>query len=483
MAVINNRFKMMFASMVLVAAGFFWLNRPVAAQLDSSVKSPVIRSQVNTSALTYTTWLPLMANHDTSGPYGPWAVQMYDRLDASAGYDYAVAAGVRWMRLRVSWFDIEPTNTLPEFYQWETLDTNISNAVTAGVNLVVTLEGNPTWASAKPHGPVNNLADFQEFVGAMAARYPQVQYWEIYNEPDNIYNFGGQGAVYAAHLMAAYSAIKSANPQAQVVMGGIALDWFTDEGGSFDRNFLNDMLTACTGTCFDIGNFHYYPVYRANWEKYGRDIIGKAMGFRQMLAAHGYSRPVMSTETSWVVSPRPPTDWGGEAVQARYVPKTMIRSIAANLLMTSWYAMTDTDPDQPGLLDSAGNANQPRPSYYALVRLNEQLHAARYDRPLTFAETRSSYLEGYVFTDKVGTSSSERVDVIWYDCPGLVVGVGTLPTDCTSSASYFVNDTKIGVTDHLTGSLQILTDASDGVINGKIKLTVNRDPIYIRYNP
>jgi hypothetical protein len=113
MAAINNRSRMMFAGLMLVAAGFFWLTRPVTAQLDSSVTSPVIRSQVNTSALTYTTWLPLMAYNDTSTLYGPWAVQMYDRLDASAGYDYAVAAGVRWMRLRVSWFSIEPTNTLP----------------------------------------------------------------------------------------------------------------------------------------------------------------------------------------------------------------------------------------------------------------------------------------------------------------------------------------------------------------------------------
>jgi hypothetical protein len=46
-----------------------------------------------------------------------------------------------------------------------------------------------------------------------------------------------------------------------------------------------------------------------------------------------------------------------------------------------------------------------------------------------------------------------------------------------------VNDAKIGVTDHLTGSLQILTDASDGVIDGKIKLMVDRNPIYIHYNP
>jgi hypothetical protein len=469
----------------LLLAGLVFLVQPVSTQARPHDVSPDPVAPLSATA-AYTTWLPLVRRAH-SDVYGYWAVQMYDNLDASQGFDYAVAAGVRWMRLRVSWFNIEPFNTVPAYYQWTALDQSIINATDAAINLIVTLEGNPAWAAASPHGPVNNLAEYQQFVGALVARYPSVRYWEIYNEPDNILNFGKAspsdtkgGALYAAHLTAAYSAVKAANPQAQVVMGGLAMDWF--EGGQFDANFLDDILTACTGACFDIGNFHYYPVYRANWETHGRDVIGKAAAFRQKLAAKGYTRPIMCTETSWIYLEDPDdSNWGGAAVQARYVPKSMVRGLAANLITLNWYAMIDADPDLPGLL--GGPPWQLRPAYTALVRLNQQLRAARFERALNPVELASTNLEGYVFTDNPGTASAQRIDVVWYDCPGLVVGIGVLPTDCENSAGYAVPASRITVYDHLDGSPSVFTDAGDGKTDGTVTLSVNRNPMYIHYTP
>ena len=189
----------------------------------------------------------------------------------------------------------------------------------------------------------------------------------------------------------------------------------------------------------------------------------------------------MATETSWVYFTRPPTDWGGSDVQARYVPKTMVRGLAANLITLSWYAMIDADPDLPGLLGA--NPRQPRPAYAALVRLDEQLRAARYERALIQSELASTNLEGYVFTDQPGTTSAQRIDVVWYDCPSLVVGIGVLPTDCANSAGYAVFAAKVAVYDHLNGSPMIYTDAADRIVDGKITLSVNRNPVYIHYNP
>jgi hypothetical protein len=418
--------------------------------------------------------------------YSTWAVQFYDQLATYNGFEYATAAGVRWIRLRVSWFNIEPANTTPANYNWSLLDQSIAAAKGAKINLVVTLEGNPSWAAPTHGGPVNNLAEFAQFAGALAARYPDVQYWEIYNEPDNVLNFGNQPAVYAAHLNAAYPAIKAANPGAKVVMGGVAMDWFTDQGGNFPRNFVNDMLTACSQPCFDVGNFHYYPVYRAKWESYGRDIIGKANAFRQILSAKGFSRPVMNTETGWVYSTIPTTDWGGEAVQGRYVPKTFVRGMAAGLITTNWYAMIDADDSLPGLLGGRSPSFQVREAYTATLKFSQQLGAAKYERALTQAETGSPNLEGYVFTNYGGANGAERVDIMWYDCPGLIVDTFTdpnLPVDCLNSAAYTVSAGSLGVADHLGGAMQILTDSSDGQSDGKVTLWINRNPIYIHYNP
>jgi hypothetical protein len=483
----NDRLRSLFklvwlsaAASVMLALGVSQPGALAARTLESG--RPVVAADVvhGTVVLTYTSYLPYLASNDASNMYGPWAVQLYDRLDVGTGFDAAIAAGVHWMRLRVSWFDIEPFNTTPANYQWATLDSSIQAAQRAGITLIVTVEGNPSWAAATLQGPVNNLNDFKEFVGALAQRYSYVSYWEIYNEPDNINNFGGKGAVYAAQLNAAYTAIKAANPQAQIVMGGIALDWFEDEGGAFDRNFLNDMLAACAQPCFDIANFHYYPVFRANWEVYGRDIIGKANGFRQLLAARGYSRPMVSTETGWGST----SVWGGQDAQGRYVPKTLVRSMAAGLLTASWYAMLDADSNLPGLLGGDYPNFQERPAYHAMQVMYQELHAARYQRALNSAETAGvPNLEGYVFTNYAGAHGTERVDVVWYDCPGLIVGTGKLPVDCLNAAPYTVSAAQIGVVNHATGITQIYTDAGDGTTDGKVTLTVNRAPIYIHYQP
>jgi hypothetical protein len=468
--------------LVVVLLGMLPASSSVAQGISSLQPAVSVPHQLAATD-AYTVFLPSVISLDRRALYSTWSVQFYDQIAMSNGLDYAAAAGIRWIRLRVSWFNIEPTDTVPANYNWSALDQSIAAASAAKINLVVTLEGNPSWAASRQQGPVNNLNDFKQFAGALAARYPTVQYWEIYNEPDNKYNFGNQPAAYAAHLNAAYTAIKAANSNAKIVMGGVAMDWFTDQGGGFVRNFVNDMLTACTQPCFDVGNFHYYPVYRGKWESYGRDIIGKANALRQMLSAKGYSRPVMNTETGWPYSTIPGTDWGGEAIQGRYVPKAMVRGIAANLITTNWYAMIDADDSLPGLLGGTSLPLQVREAYTATLKLSQQLGAAKYERALTKTETGSANLEGYVFTNYEGAHGTERVDIIWYDCPGLIVDTPKLPIDCTNSAVYAVPTASIGVADHLGGAVQILTDSSDGVLDGKVSLVINRNPVYIHYNP
>ena len=121
------------------------------------------------------------------------------------------------------------------------------------------------------------------------------------------------------------------------------------------------------------------------------------------------------------------------------------------------------------------------------MKFSQQLGAAKYERPLDQAETGSptpaGSLEGYVFTNYAGAHGAERVDIIWYDCRSMIVDTPDLPFDCLNSAAYTVSATRIGVTDHLGGAMQILTDGSDGQFDGKVSVLINRNPIYIHYNP
>ena len=418
--------------------------------------------------LTYQSFLPVVLNNHPVG--SAFGVQFYGGLNASTGFTYAAESKAGWVRFQVLWSTIESTNTSPENYHWTNLDVSAQNVQAAGINAIFTIEGNPAWAAATPGGPVYNNADFQEFVGAVVARYPFISHWEIYNEPDRIERFGNQGKTYAELLDSIYPVIKAANPAAQVVMGGLALDWFIEQGGPFNRNFLRDVLMNCSGTCFDIANFHYYPAFRSQWEAYGRDIIGKANFVRQILNTFHFSRPIFATEMGWPAG----TSWGSPDLSARYVPKGYIRGLAAGLPATVWFSMLDADYSSPGLLDSSTVPGSfiPRPAYTAFKALTTLAAGAKYVGTIPV----SSPLEGYQFLIR-----GKRLDVYWYDCPSMSSALG-LPQDCANTAPLAIVAARIAKYD-LYGNKLIVNDVDDGVLDGRITFSVGTSPIYVSYSP
>ena len=425
----------------------------------------------------FTVCLPVvMRDYDPVPPL--FSVLMYGSIDASTGFTRVVEAGARWIRFPVEWAGVEPVKGS---YNWDSLDASIQTMVVSDVHPIATILSNPDWAAARPNGPVTNTADLQEFVGAAVARYPQVTYWEFYNEPDGKKSFGLNGAGYAAVLQAIYPAVKSANPDAKVVLGGLALDWFMQDGGGgpFDKDFLPTVLSHCASPCFDVANFHYYPAFRPVWEPYGHDIIGKATYVRQVLTAYGYNRPVINTEVGWPSA----STWGSPELEARYVPKAYVRGFAAGLPVVSWYALVDTDSSNPGLL---GPGLTPRSAFTAYKTLTFLLVGARYVRAIPPSETGSARIEGYEFSVP-GLGGRKRVDAYWYDCPSMSdssLYVNGLPVDCSTTAPLTVNAAQIAQIDKL-GAKVILNDGNDGWLDGWVNIPggVGSSPIYIDYAP
>ena len=143
----------------------------------------------------YTIHLPLI-NQWMNTHVLPAGIQFYGTLNAGNGLDHAADAGARWIRVPLSWASIEPANTTPASYDWSSLDLSVTNATDRGIELILTIAGQPSWAAAYAMGPVTDIADLIEFVGALVERYdgdgvddapgsPRVRYFELYNEPDN----------------------------------------------------------------------------------------------------------------------------------------------------------------------------------------------------------------------------------------------------------------------------------------------------------
>jgi hypothetical protein len=89
-----------------------------------------------------------------------------------------------------------------------------------------------------------------------------VRYWEVWNEPDFRSFWSGSVEEYYRLLEVAYQSIKTADPGATVILGGLAFydqrAWFPEllrqTGGQPDRAY------------FDVFSFHHYlSIYRSEW--------------------------------------------------------------------------------------------------------------------------------------------------------------------------------------------------------------------------
>jgi hypothetical protein len=260
-------------------------------------------------------------------------------------------------------------------------------------------------------------------LGALVKRYSQppfnIKYWELGNEPDvqpslvptdSVFGCWGEpeddyygGEYYAAMLQRAYPAIKTADPQAQVLVGGLLLDCDpTDPPAGKDckpAKFLEGILRAGGGNYFDIVSFHGYPQYDGSssnfgslyydehfpsWEARGGVVLGKVDFIREVLARYGHNKPVMHTEGSLICSESNPNcnppGAGFYESQADYVVWLFVRNWAAGLKGTIWYQFTGPGWRYGALLD--GN-QLPKPAYYALDFLTQELDAATYIKEIT----------------------------------------------------------------------------------------------------
>ncbi len=437
--------------------------------------------------LTYTIFLPLVAREYEPPIPTVFGIQTYGGLHLpSSGLTLAQQARAYWIRTDISWAKVEPSDRQPEDYNFAFYDASFLSATRAGFQLIVTIGGNPPWAATYANGPIDkvDIGEFIEFVGTVVERYdgdgwedapgsPVVEYWEFYNEPDNGSRLAAErggaywghfGADYARMLCMVYPVIKAANPKAQVVLGGLAYDWFEDQSGPFVREFLDDVLTTGGGNCFDVMNFHYYPAFESVWSPYGRGLSGKANYLRSKLAQYGFAdKPMICTEAGWFSGNHPNIPSTPE-IQSRYVVKLFAQSIASGLKSSIWFSWIDPGPfyGDFGLLTQD---LQPKPAFYVYRNAAKMLGRASFQRPLSSDELNSPALEGYLLI----APSGQSLYTLWSNDE--ISRTVTLPIP------------KGRVIDMYGNMTSIIHDGDDGQIDRRILVPVGPNPIYVEEMP
>jgi len=427
-----------------------------------------------TDVTTKTVYLPaVFKGHDTTwvSPFGT-ETSKYDILSK------ATDAGMKWLRVSLSWKDVEPTN---DTFVWTTYDSRLSKVAEASLKPIVYIWKTPSWAVSGQDNyhcrPPDNLDNLEDFFTELVGRYKDapynVRYWEIYNEPDGhadgyIGCMGDEPDSYVQVLQTAYQAIKAVDPGATVLIGGLAM---LDENGT-NVNFLQDVMDLGGGAYFDVLSFHAYSEqYYADYTHEGtlKGLRGKAAKIRNVLANYpGHeSKPLMLTEIAERCTPdEEPCNSEDWEEQSNYVVYENARGMATDLDAIIWFTLNYSGFQNSSLLDGSGEA---KPAYDACLTLIDELHQARFEREMTASETEDERVEGYVFSLRGGTHEKR---VMW-----------TLEETTTVPVSFPVSSLPSGllrVVDKY-GQERITGDNNDdGTDNdGLVTVNVTQSPVYV----
>lgn len=305
---------------------------------------------------------------DKGSPFGVVA-SLGNRVRAE-DMDAAVAllheAGVQWQREEIFWDRVQKAPGGP--FTWDgdgsgfyNYDRAIGAQVSAGINVLGLLDYNPAWFKGKNPHPDEWIKDWGDFVYATVARYGRdrgwIKHWELWNEP-NLAGSGYESGLYEVKdfvrlLQVGQAAAKAADPEATIIMGGMASIWSAPPSPfNYDYFIYLDMVARLGGWDY-VDAIAIHP-YRPDSPE-GR-LVGRIQGeqnFRtemqhldELLLRYG-PKPVWITEVGWSSS----ASWPGvsEDAQAFLMVRLYILAIThPSIEKVFWYDFrNDTWPGAP----------------------------------------------------------------------------------------------------------------------------------------
>lgn len=411
-------------------------------------------------------------------------------------------AGVQWQREEIFWDQVqkEPggpytwTGNEEGFYNY---DRAIELQVQAGINILGLLDYNPAWFKGKNPAPEEWLQDWGDFVYTTVSRYGRerglIKHWELWNEP-NLSKSGYESGLYRVWdfvriLEVGRAAAKAADPEAQIVMGGLASIWSEPPSPhNYDYfDYLEEVAAHGGWDEVDILAIHPYRPDAPEGTPWRRD---QAVEFRDemrrldaIMAQHG-PKPVWLTEWGWSTN----SVWPGvdEDTQAFFLVRAYVLSIAhPSVEKVFWYDFrNDTQPGAPydrpiyngqevefhyGLLNRTypldpNRADLRKPAFVAYRTLTQMLGG------LSLQEVKADgFIPGqeHVYWYRFA-GSGRRVDVLWRTIGASPV----LTVDCGC---------REAIVRSWNGRVEHLLYADNGRLT--LQLHSTGAPMYVEYDP
>lgn len=254
----------------------------------------------------------------------------------------------------------------------------------AGFSLIGLLTGSP------PYRVPEDLSHFETQVYQTVTAYRDlIHVFEIWNEQNAGYRFWQpkeDPAAYARLLKAAYRGVKRANPDAQVLYGGLYYHAQIITGA---EEFLEQSFTAQPDLAgyFDALAFHPYSLYPPSrppeHDKGGQVPLPEMVRrLTNILREAGAEKPIYATELGWPIYGRVT-----EQLQAAYLVRAMILAIVAGVQSSCWFTLHDNPSYPPGTFPPEGSfglmrpfqggAYPKKPSFFAYKTLSHHLGKSR----------------------------------------------------------------------------------------------------------
>jgi hypothetical protein len=300
-----------------------------------------IAALVGSAAATASPYVRYGVQDDAWLEYGPGSLD--DRLDQLD------RLGVDVVRVNVDWRVTEPRAGV---FDWTRPDALLDGLRSRGVAPLVTLYGTPRWANGglPENWAPRSATTFAAFARRIAARYPYVRLWTIWNEPNQRrWLRPTTPATYVTKLLnPAYTAIHAVSPRSQVAGGVTAPRGST--GGVSPVDWIAGMAKAHAR--LDAYAHNPYPLSRGETPSSGGcdhcETITMATLPRllsHVQKAFGAHTRIWLTEYGYQTNP-PDTLLGvSYAAQARYLSEAALRAYEAPRVDILIHYLVQDEPD------------------------------------------------------------------------------------------------------------------------------------------
>ncbi len=292
-------------------------------------------------------------------------------------------AGVESVRVAFNWAAAQPTQAGP--YDFSQTDMIVGAAARDGLTVLPDVLYTPNWdARPNPPGTIaipRNDGPYAAYLTALVNRYgpkgafwtahptlPKrpIREWQIWNEPNFTYYWPTRpfAPSYVALVKAAHTAIKRADPGAQVALAGMPNDAW---------DYLQKIYDVPhAGRYFDVVAVHPYTVLPSN-------VILFLQKMRAVMSRNGDARkPLVVTEMGWnsSVGHKPSDNFCCQSTAARQAAKVkavlpLLAQYRAALRLQAFYYYTwashgtngGPSANWAGIFQISGSKLVPKPVY------------------------------------------------------------------------------------------------------------------------